>query len=366
VRVITRRDDTNNNPLATNFLRILGLWGLPLDSWNISVEAVAVKYVSRCLTDGFTAANEVKMNGRNNFYNDICIHGQNEIEDNGQDKGVSIRNDNTFDGPNYDPDTDLWSPGVIVSTPYPDEDITSQRSTCDRNDGLCSPNGGAKTAADSWPEDVYKLDAITQGLLDSTSIYVPDYMFTTDGEDALRYPMVHISTDVENLPEEYVSGTIYDISCGSGDNTINLPTGMTISDVVIVTNCRIFSSSAGSLQLENVVLASSYLGPEGPKGNAVHLSAQTILGAADYCEEGGGVEIYATEASVHISAGGDWHGLRIVAEYDVNLASVNNEVGVYGISVEAGHNIDMNSNNEFGLCTGGVPGVFVSRYRLVW
>ena len=43
VRVITRRDDANQNPLPTNFLRILGLWGLPLDRWNISVEAVATK-----------------------------------------------------------------------------------------------------------------------------------------------------------------------------------------------------------------------------------------------------------------------------------------------------------------------------------
>ncbi len=99
VRVITRRDDANDNALATNFLRILGLWGLPLDSWNISVEAVAVKYVSRCLMDGFTAANWVDMNRGNSFYNGICIHGQNDIEDNGQDKGIYLRNDNTFEGP---------------------------------------------------------------------------------------------------------------------------------------------------------------------------------------------------------------------------------------------------------------------------
>ena len=43
----------------------------------------------------------------------------------------------------------------------------------------------------------------------------------------------------------------------------------------------------------------------------------------------------------------------------------SNNVGVHGISIEAGNSIDLSSNNEFGLCTGGVPGVFVSRYRLV-
>ncbi len=60
VRVITRRDDANNNPLATNFLRILGLWGLPMDRWNISVEAVAVRYVPKCLLENaFVAGNRV-------------------------------------------------------------------------------------------------------------------------------------------------------------------------------------------------------------------------------------------------------------------------------------------------------------------
>ena len=43
-RVITRRDDANSNPLATNFLRIIGL-----QQWNISVEAIATKYIPECL-----------------------------------------------------------------------------------------------------------------------------------------------------------------------------------------------------------------------------------------------------------------------------------------------------------------------------
>ena len=117
--------------------------------------------------------------------------------------------------------------------------------------------------------------------------------------------------------------------------------------------------------MKGVVLASHYAGkgPNGLDNNSIHIAAQSTLGAADGCALGGGVELYSA-ASVLIAAGGEWHGLRIVAEYDVKITS--NNVGVYGISVEAGRNIDMSSNNEFGLCTGGVPGVFVSRYRLVW
>ncbi len=34
VWVITRRSDANENPVATNFLRILSLWGIPFDRWS--------------------------------------------------------------------------------------------------------------------------------------------------------------------------------------------------------------------------------------------------------------------------------------------------------------------------------------------
>jgi hypothetical protein len=376
VRVITRRDDANSNPLATNFLRILSLWGLPVDRWNISVEAVAVKYVSRCLKDGFTAANEVDMNGHNDFHNDICIHGQNHFEDNGQNEGISIRNDNTFDGPTYDEDAGVWLPGVTVSTPYPDQDITNNSPTCGQNTGLCSPDGGAKTAADSWPDDVDELDKITQGLLEPTSVYMPGNMYQLDanGDPVLNDvgdPMLPVMVTIPNEdypgPAEKYDGpydeyTIYNMECSSGKKTVDLPTDTEIKNVVIVADCNISASSG--VALKGVALVSTYAGngPNGLENNSIHMAAGSILGDADYCEEGGGVELYSA-ASVHIAAGGEWHGLRIVAVHDVKITS--NNVGVYGISVQAGHNIDMSSNNEFGLCTGGVPGVFVPRYRLV-
>jgi len=363
--VITRRDDANNNPLATNFLRILGLWGLPMDRWNISVEAIAVKYIP-CYQDGFTATNWVDMNSNNDFYNGICIHGQNEIEDNGQDEGVYIRSGNTFEGPHGE------VPGVTVSTPYPDEDITNLNSTCGQNDGLCGSDVsyGAKKGGDSMPEDVEWLGAIMTGLLDPDSIYMPDYMYTADlnGDLALA-PSPPVTIPNEDYPEPaekysgpYDEGTIYNMVCSSGKKTIKLPTDTDITNVVIVANCNIIASSG--VTLKDVVLASTYAG-NGPNGlvqDSIHLAAGSILGEADDCEDGGGVEIYSA-ASVHISAGGEWHGLRIVAEHNVTITS-NNE-GVYGISVQAGNRIDMGSNNEFGLCTGGVPGVFVPRYRLV-
>ena len=358
VWVITRRDDANNNPLATNFLRILGLWGLPMDRWNISVEAIAVKYVP-CYEDGFAAANWVDMNGGNDFYNGICIHGQNDIEDHGQDKGVYLRNDNTFEGPHGD------VPGVTVSTPYPDEDITDLNSTCSHNDGLCGTDVsyGAKRAGDAMPEDVDLLGNIMTGLLDPASIYMPDYMYQTDiltGD--LMTPNIVTINNAEKYAGPYEPYTIYDMRCTSGSKAVALPAKTTISNVVIVADCSINSSNG--LHLENVTLASSYAGSNqnGLQQDVISLASGTYLGNADYCTDGGGVQIYSA-SSVRVAAQGEFHGLQIVAAYDVKFTARN--VGVWGMDVQAGHDIFLTSNNDFGLCPGSGEEGYAWQYRLV-
>ena len=346
VRVITRRDESNNNPLATNFLRILSLWGIPIDSWNISVEAVAVRYVPDCLRDGFVSYNWVDMNGGNHFYNDICIHGQNEVEDHGQDYGIDIGMGNTFEGPSLD------GPGVTVSTPYPDQDITNKNPTCGLNEGLCGPNG-AKVAGDLWPTDVDRVGNFVNGLRTLDPDFLPDFMVDVAEGSEIRTTAAGVLVEtLGSLPETFVENTVYIINC---NGQIKLP-GVLISGVVIVASCRIHSASG--LRLEDAVLATSYAG----NNAAISIAAQSTIGRADYCESGGGVEFY-TPGNVHIAAGGDWHGLRIVSGGNVKFTSMN--VGVYGISVQAKNKIDMSSNNEFGLCTGGVPGQFAWHYRLV-
>ena len=126
VRVITRRDDANNNPLATNFLRILGLWGLPLDRWNISVEAVATKYIPECLLgNSLVAGNKVDMTS-NNILENVCIHGQNLIEDPAHNYAVEIQNGGTI------------GDVVEISMPYPEDMI--DRPTISPNEGLCPDN----------------------------------------------------------------------------------------------------------------------------------------------------------------------------------------------------------------------------------
>ena len=53
-----------------------------------------------------------------------------------------------------------------------------------------------------------------------------------------------------------------------------------------------------------------------------------------------------------------------VAAGDIELGA--RDLGINGISAQAGGTITLTSNNQFGLCSGGAPNLFtVPYYRLV-
>ena len=330
VRVVTRRDASNGNPLATNFLRIIGL-----QQWNVSVDAIAVKYVSECLTDGFVAENTVDMRSNNAFYNDICIHGQNLIEDGGQDNAVDLQ------GGNY------YEPGVTVSVPDLDG-LPDRSSIYSQNIGLEE----ATVEGDLWPKDVDNVNNIIDGLRNLDPDYLPDFMVNigTDGVRTMAAGVTKVTGS--SLPGTLVANTVYELNC-NGQYT--LP-GVAMTQIVIVADCRIHNSNG--LVLEDAVLATSYDGANA----SIQIAAQSTIGRPDTCTAGGGVEIY-TPGDISIAAQGEWNGLRVVSGSNVEFSSQN--VGIKGISVQAKNSIDMSSNNDFGLCTGGVPGQFASQYRLV-
>jgi hypothetical protein len=114
-----------------------------------------------------------------------------------------------------------------------------------------------------------------------------------------------------------------------------------------------------------VVLASTALGNGAkPLDNAnISFSANVSLGAPDNCTLGGGVQLFSS-ASIHFSSSMTIDGLQVVAAGDVELGARDD--GIRGISVQAGQDITLTSNNAFGLCSGGAPNLFVTPYyRLV-
>lgn len=325
VKTVTRRSTANDNPVSMSVLRIASIFGMAPE-WNISTESIAIRFVPECLNDGFIASNQVDLSSNNDLLRRICIHGQIQ--------GVDLQNHNYFE------------PGVRVS--MPDLDLLPDRDNLyDMNPGLAE----ALAEGDVYPRDVDFLPTIIQGLRDLDPNYIPSYMYRQDADGTIIPPA---KVTGNNLPGTLSEFTVYDITCNGQDK---LPTNTLVKNVVIVATCRLQAPS--DFSAGNVIIAST---ATGGGAAAIQMAAKSELGQSDDCSPGGGVELYAL-GDIHISAQGDFNGLRVVAGNDVKLTSNNN--GIRGISVQAGNDIDFSSNNEFGLCSGGIPGRFAWHFRLV-
>jgi hypothetical protein len=83
VMVTVNRSAANANAVPVNFLRIIGL-----QTWNVTAQAVAQRFIPDCLRDGLIAREMVDMSSNNSFVNRICIHGE---------QGVNIQSNNFFE-----------------------------------------------------------------------------------------------------------------------------------------------------------------------------------------------------------------------------------------------------------------------------
>ncbi len=83
VMVTVRRSAENANAVPVNFLRIMGL-----QTWNVTAQAVAQRFIPGCLRDGLIAREIVDMSSNNGFVNEICIHGE---------QGVDLQSNNYFE-----------------------------------------------------------------------------------------------------------------------------------------------------------------------------------------------------------------------------------------------------------------------------
>lgn len=345
IRVITRRSDRNLNPLATNFLRILSIWGIPLDRWNISTEAVAIRYVPECLMhNGMVALNQVDVTS-GNYFQGICIHGQNEIPDSGHDYAIDFNNGNIYEG---------------VEVSMPDlKNMPNRQNMCDSNPGLCDP--GTLVEGDMWPTDVKQMDAIIAGLTTVGSDYIPDYMTRLDPLGLIPINPI-VVTKNENFAGPYLPYHIYDINCSNASKTLSLPKNAILDKVIIVADCKIGAASGGTIR--NSILATSALGNGSAPAdaNVINLPSSWTVGDSAFCSGGGGqVGIYA-KASVHIAAKATISGLRAVVGGNFALTALGD---VAGISIEAGDSISATAGGKFTYCGGVFEDKFAYSYRLV-
>lgn len=314
VRVLTSRTEEKSNPLPTYLLR----FGIR-DRWQVGAQSTAQRYDPPCTRDGLLARGTVEMSSNNDFYNGICVYGY---------ESVKLSQNNTFEE------------GVIVGMfdlamlQVPSDDI-------DSNVGLKD----ALRAGFTEPRLVDKIDELLVELLDPTSPDQPDYI------TGIRYNV----KEKDFNPAALVAGNIYNVTC-SGGNALKISGPTVISQVVIVTNCKVEFDA--DLVIGNAVVATSSTSNHSLTG-----SAGVSLGFPDNCTAGGGAQLI-TAGDVHFAAQMEYHGSQIVAAGDVTMAAQAG--GIMGTSVQAGGDIKVTSNNAFGLCGGNVDQEFTANYwRLV-
>jgi hypothetical protein len=340
VRVRTRRSFENENAVPVNFLRIIGL-----DTWNVTTYAIAQRFIPDCLTNGLVARGIVDMSSNNTFSNDMCVHGQ---------EGVQMQIHNEFE------------PGVRVTMPDLGNDLVTPSGSMDGNPGLADAAG--EESLD--PRMVNHVDEIMDDLLTMQDYVTPLYIDT-----GLEVIVVNENYNFADLE----AGRVYHVECASNKN-VGIPNNMVLSEIVIVADCQLGVGSG--VEMNDVVLASRAGGnpggnPGGQGNNGqsgqggagienanINVASNVIIGAADDCQPGGGVQIFSN-ASVHFSSTTTYNGVQIVVAGDVDLGA--RDEGVNGINVQAGGDITLTSNNRFGLCSGGAPNLLtVNYYRLVF
>lgn len=339
VHVATRRATENDNPVAMNFLRILGLFGLnPL--WDITTEAVAVGAVSSCHNNGLIAGNRVSQTSGNSFFANMCVHGVQ-----GQSLGESV----------------YFESGVATSTGCTDCVEPNDPSGNEGWDEAWARGGPNHPLfpfnADAVVDYVDVLRALpdTSSYADMLSTYGRNYadwayLFHPDGSPPALY-------QGSTLPDTLEPHTVYDIGC-SGQ--IGLPT-TPVRNAAIVTTCRVHVPSSATMDMIDVAIAVDWY-PSNKSNNGIHIAGNGLLGNAD-CNVGG-VELYTTGSSIHFAAGGDVNDVRLISGWNIDWAA--NANGRVGIAGEAVNDITLRTNTEFGLCPGGTAnGPIQLTYRLV-
>jgi len=324
VYVMTKRDFDNENPIATNFLRIIG-W----DSWNVRAQAIAQRYLPDCLNDGLIAREQVDISSNNSFVNHICVHGQ---------KGVKMQSGNYFE------------PGVIVSM-LDMETLQIPSSGLDSNTGLSE----ALREQGLQPREVNHTDEIMRAMIDKDdpnfAAYIPGYIDTNQ-------PVIEVDEKFDLGSAE--SGRIYHVLCKANKNA-RIPNNAVLQNVVIIAECQLHIGSSAFIM--NAVLGSRSGGNGSTDKADVVASANVQLGLPDNCTPGGGVRIYSN-ATIHTAASTGIDGVQMVAKGDIELGA--RDMGINGISAQSGQNVDLTSNNMFGLCSGNTDALLtVDYYRLV-
>ncbi|NNF23596.1 MAG: Tad domain-containing protein [Rhodobacteraceae bacterium] len=310
VYVSTKRQTSNNNALSTYLLHVIGV-----ANWELDTGSVWERYVPGCLKEGFVADSIVDVQSNNVYKAGFCIHSN---------TGVELNNNNV-----YEPDS-------VVSMPDWTSDLTLPSGGFDSNDGL---EDALHTAAYEFDMD-QRINNFIADLQDPMSDEFRTYINSPNA-----IPMSRTDTfDSTTL----VPGNIYSVQGCSGNQKISIPNSEVLTEIVLITNCKVqFGSNA---QLIDSVVATT-----NTNSSSISAASGFTIGADDDCAPTGDAQIL-TLGGISIPAGLKLYGAQMLAAGDASFTA--NATGTQGASVVAGGTISGTTNMEMAFCGNGMAGNF--------
>ena len=291
---------SKGNSVGTYFLRFAGI-----GSWDVRRGSVFETYIPSCFREGIVAEDVVDIQSNNVYTNGFCIHSNTHVE---------FNNNNMF----HD--------NVVVSMPDR-TDIALPASGLESNDGL----------EDALRDNAYqirilnRLPDVIDDLYAGGADYAPDYITSTSV----------VSLGSRNLnPSDLTAGRIHKVACNSSGQSVNFSAHKSFSDIVLVTNCKVFFGEG--VTLDNVVVATTHTGDK-----SMSSPSGLQLGRDDNCATDGGTQLL-TMGSMDFPADLSVFGSQLIAMKNISFTA--NANGIEGVSFIAGGTISGTSNMTMGFC----------------
>ncbi|MDF0603864.1 Tad domain-containing protein [Psychromarinibacter sp. C21-152] len=313
VLVDTARISARNNPEPTYFLKFIGL-----NKWDIRSQSVFVTYYPTCLSEGIVGEDVVDVQSNNLYIEGYCVHS-NTL--------VSLNSNNVFQD------------NTIVSMPDV-RDLDGPSDMFDSNEGLEAAlrDGSYKLRILQRIQDIY------EGVQTTNDVYSRDYINSSSIIDLKRNQKLDGSV--------FTPGRIHRIWCTSQNQHANIHNGTALSQVVIITNCKMNFGQGVSLEDAVVVNLNT-------SDNSFGAASGVRLGRDDNCATGGGAQL-VTMGGLEVPADLQMYGGQIIAQKDIAFTS--NADGIQGASFVAGGRVDATTNGVMGFCGNGMEDNFEAAY----
>jgi hypothetical protein len=320
VKVYLAKTTATGNAVPTFLLDIVGI-----NSWDVSASSIVMVSgsTSSCLDEsgqpqyGLYAGNTFDTKSFNTYKDGICVHGQQQL--------------NMWRQNEYDDDVVLTTNvqseiDYILTAKIPHHTEANQNNlrAALEKDSIVSLEPGAVVST---------ITAIQNG----TSTITPQFVSNMSIISKTRSEFQSLMT-----AGTYLTGRVYYVTgCTttgtSSSNTISVPSGRNLSDIVIVTNCRI--AFAGTNTITNTLIAT-----QNTSTTSIVGSSAITIGQSASCSTKGDAQ-FLTAGTMQFAQNTDVNGSKLVAAVSIKFqsASAGNAVqaDITASTLLAGSNIEV-------------------------